>query len=330
MDGPPLPAPGTGERPVPWISGDRLERLLPPAAAIEAVEAALRAERSGQTLTPLRGRLESAGTVLMTMPTSSPEHLGIKVLTLADGNRDRGLPTIQGVVLVFGTADGRLQGVVDGPALTARRTAAVAGWATDRLADPAARHLVLVGAGAQAAHQAEAVCAVRPIERISCWNRTPERAERLAAELRARHPSLRVTAVADLCRATRSADVVTLVTGAREPLLSRRDLPHRCHVNAIGAHGPQDRELASDVVAAAAVYADTVAGCLAEAGDVLIPIAEGRLTRRGVRRLADARPGAEGLTVMKSVGSAVFDLACAALVLQRAAADGAPDPDPQP
>ncbi|HVA21923.1 MAG TPA: ornithine cyclodeaminase family protein [Candidatus Micrarchaeia archaeon] len=314
--------PATGPGRVRWLDAAALTRLLPPSAAISAVGAALRQERSGEAMAPLRDRLELGATVLMTMPAGGPDGLGVKVLTLTAGDRSRGRPAIQGVMLVFDGGDGRLRGAVDGPHLTALRTAALAGWATAQLADPAASHLVLAGAGAQAAHQVAAVCAVRPIRRVTLWNRTRRRAEELAAQLESRHPRLVLAVADDLAAATADADVVTLATSATSPLLGRADLPERCHVNALGAHEPTARELASDVLAAAAVFADTLAGCLAEAGDLLIPIAEGRLARAKVRPLADAQPGAGPLTVMKSVGSGVFDLACAAEALRRAESDG--------
>jgi len=301
-----------------WYPADRLAELLPPAAAILAVGAALHARRAAATPDPVRQRLESGHTTLLTMPAAASWGLGVKVLTLTEGNRERGRATIEGVMLCFDGDDGRLIGILDGARLTALRTAAVAGWATDRLASPGAHHLVVAGAGAQALAQVDAVCAVRPITRVTCWNRTSERAGLLADQVRRGHPAISVLVADDLREAVATADVVTLVTASRTPLLERRDLPERCHLNAMGAHQPDARELGSDVIAAAAVFADTVEGCLMEAGDLLIPIAEGLLTRDQVHELADAGPAAAGFTVMKSVGTASFDLACARSVLERA------------
>lgn len=300
-----------------WVGPEEVEALLPPPAAAAAVEEALRQLAAGRAGTSGRQFLGSGGTPLGLMPGYVDGHVGLKALTVVESNRARRLPTIQGVVLVFDDRTGALRGAVDGPALTALRTAAIAGLATRLLAIEGARVLLMVGAGAQSAAQVEAVLAERAVEEVLIWNRSAAGAEGLAAAVARRHPGLRARAMSDLPAAAGRADVITLATSSPEPLLGRAGLRPHCHLNAMGSYRPDRRELASDLMEAAAVYADTVEGCLAEAGDVLIPISEGRMRAAEVRPLlASAAGDRERLTVMKSVGSAIFDLACAAQILE--------------
>ncbi len=289
-------------------------------AAIESALTEHQAGRAGSAGRYIDGSTDAA---LALMPGHYLGTVGLKAITLVESNLARGLPTLQGLVVLFDRNDGRLLAAVDAESLTAVRTAAIAGFATEALAPEDASSMLLVGAGAQGLGQVEAVVAVRPIRRLMIWNRTSPRAHALADQVRAAHRGLRVEVARDLAAAARDADVITLATGAALPLLDLADVKARCHLNAIGSYRPDRRELGSDLVAAASVYADTVEGCLEEAGDLLIPIAEGRLSRDQVRPLATARfrPD-QPLTLMKSVGSAVFDLACAHRLLARIGQDG--------
>lgn len=299
-----------------WVGADEVRSGLPPPVAIDAVETALGQLASGRAGTSGREFSGTVDTPLAVMPGYADGCLGLKVITVVEANPARGLPMIQGVVVVFAEGTGELVGIVDGPSLTAVRTAAIAGAATRRLAVPDAQSLLMVGAGAQGPAQVEAVMAVRPIIDVAIWNRTLERARALAVQVAELHPEATVRVAGDLQEAAAQADVITLATATSNPLLRLDGLRPHCHVNAMGAYQPDRRELSTELVAAAHVYADTVEGCLSEAGDLLIPIAEGRLERDSVRSLTESRPeDRERLTVMKSVGSAIFDLACAARLL---------------
>jgi ornithine cyclodeaminase len=258
------------------------------------------------------------------MSASTPDALAVKALTLTETNPARGLPTIQGVLLIFAAADGTLRGVIDGGAVTAIRTAAIAAWATERLAPADASQFLLVGAGAQARSQVAAMLVVRPIRRVVIWNRTGQRATDLATELAACYPDVAFSVSPDLRADAMNSEIISLVTASHEPLLSLGDLPEDCHINAMGAHEPSNRELASDILAVADVYADTVYGCLKEAGDLLIPIGEGLLATSQVQALAGATARKSRITVMKSVGSAIFDLACGSVLLETADTESKP------
>ncbi|HUY55331.1 MAG TPA: hypothetical protein VMV23_09265 [Candidatus Nanopelagicaceae bacterium] len=295
-----------------WIDAAEVRRWLSPLEAMAAIGSALTEHQAGRAGSAERFIDRSSPVALALMPGHYLGIMGLKAISLAASNPTRRMPTLQGLVVLFDQADGRLLGAVDAESLTAIRTAALAGFATNALAPPDASSMLLVGAGAQGFGQVEAVVAVRPIRQLMIWNRTVAKAHELADLVRAGYPGLTVDVATELSAAARDADVITLATAAAMPLLDRGDVKDRCHINAIGSYQPDRRELGSSLVAAAVVYADTVEGCMAEAGDLLIPIAEGRLSRAEVRPLATARFSPDHrLTLMKSVGSAVFDLACA-------------------
>lgn len=293
-----------------WYSAEAVFALLTPERALAAIDVALRWERAGESQVPIRSRVEGNATLLLSMPSAVPGYFGVKVLTLPRQSRERDLHRMHGVVLIFDELHGTLLGTLDGPAVTAVRTAGISAWATSQLSPRDAERYLIIGAGSQAAPQADAVLAVRPIREVYIWNRTTLHARELSAVLSTRHPKVNISVVDDLAKAARSAQIITLATASREPILQLSDLPRTCHINAIGAHEPTARELASDIMATADVYADTLAGCLAEAGDLLIPIDEGCLELSQIFPLAAAEWTRPRLTVMKSVGSAVFDVAC--------------------
>jgi ornithine cyclodeaminase len=303
------------------LEAQALSAALPWPHAIAAIEAAFRDEDPGAV--PPRSHLDVPGGELLLMPAHAPSAgLGVKLVTLAPGNAARGLPFIHGAYVLF-SPDGLVpEALLDGTALTAIRTAAVSALATDRLARADARRLVLFGAGTQARAHADALRAVRPIEHVAVVGRDPARARAFVA-------ALRESGVAADCagpEAVRTADVICTCTTAAEPLFAGDDLPAGVHVNAIGAYRADLRELdAATLGRADVVVVETRASALAEAGDVIAAIAEGaldagalaelRTVARGSLRRED--PGA--VTVFKSVGLALEDLAVA-----RAAVDAAP------
>ena len=307
-----------------WIGPDEVRRLLRPDVARAAVADVLRGLRDGDAGSAERHFEGPAAMPLGVMVGFSAAHVGLKTITVVPGNRARGIPTIQGVVVLFEIDTGTPVAAMDGTTLTTIRTAAIAGYATDRLATTDAREMVMVGAGAQASDQVAAVLDVRPIERVKIWNRTRSHAERLVMALAVRYPDLTLEVADDLSAATRGADVISLATNSKEWLVDRSALASHCHLNAMGSFRPDHRELASDVIAAADVFVDTLAGCLEEAGDILTPIAEGRLSVEAVKPLWEADETSRArLTVLKSVGSASFDIACATRALNELQRTGA-------
>jgi ornithine cyclodeaminase len=215
--------------------------------------------------------------------------------------------------------------LIDGGAVTAVRTGAASGVATDLLARPDARVLAIVGTGGQAADQVDAVCAVRPIEEIRVASRTQASREAFARKLAEQRPGVRVEAAPSARAAVEGADVICCATNATEPLFSRADVGDDVHVNAIGAFTLSMCELGADLLADARVLAvDQVEAALEEAGDLVRAIEAGAIATESLQELgtllAAGRPVEQGgLTVFKSVGIAAQDWAVTTLARERAA-----------
>ncbi|HUG60420.1 MAG TPA: ornithine cyclodeaminase family protein, partial [Methylomirabilota bacterium] len=221
--------------------------------------------------------------------------------------------------------------VLDGRTLTLARTAAASALAASFLARPDARSMAMIGAGALSPYLIAAHAAVRPIERVAIWNRDGAKAASLAASLHGGvHDGRRiaVTAASSIAEAVADADIVSAATMATEPLIRGADLRPGSHVDLVGGFTPAMREADDDAVRRASVYVDTRVGALAEAGDIVQPIAAGVIGEADIRGdLADlcrglstgrADPGE--ITLFKSVGTALEDLAAASLVYDRVTA----------
>ena len=309
-----------------------VRRLLPMDACIGAMREALVGLARGEVVLPLRPVIhvpDGRGS-LYVMPAwvARPEALAVKLVTLFPGNAASARETHQGVVVLFGK-HGEVRALIDAGALTAIRTAAVSAVATAALAMPAASDLALLGAGVQAASHLEAMLAIRPIRRVRVWSRNPAHALAFATAAQDwSAPPIEVCASPR--EAVTGADIICTVTGARDPILEGRWIRAGAHINAVGASTPDARELDSDAIAGAQLWVDARAAAFAEAGDILIPLEEGRITAEHVRGelgevLAGMVPGRSSdaaITVFKSLGVAVEDAAAARLVVERAAAAG--------
>ncbi|HEY8394573.1 MAG TPA: ornithine cyclodeaminase family protein [Thermaerobacter sp.] len=321
---------------VRWLSASDVARCLSMEAAIEAVREAFVAVAREEVAMPPRMQLpaERFGGVSLFMPSHAPgpARTALKLVSVYPGNPQRGLPAITGVVVLLDGETGVPLALMDARVLTALRTGAASGVATEVLARPDARTLAVIGAGAQAPYQALAVCAVRPIRAIRIFNRTRARAEelarRLAAELGER--GLEITVCDTPGEAVREADVICTATSAAEPVLDAADVPAGAHVNAVGSFRPEMRELPRDLLARAGrVFVDQREAVLEEAGEVIDALAAGtvdpaRLIEIGAV-IAGHHPGRERedeITVFKSCGLAAQDLFAAARVLAEAEAAG--------
>lgn len=267
---------------------------------------------------------------LLTMPAwRRGEAIGVKLVNVFPGNAARGLGAVSALYALFDGATGLPRAVLDGEALTNRRTAAASALASTHLSRADSRVLTVVGTGHLAPHLAAAHAAVRPIERVLVWGRSPERAAKTAADLAAQ--GLRAEPAADLSAAVAEADIVTAATTSTVPLVLGRDVRPGTHVDLVGAFTPAMRESDDALVAAAAVYVDTLAGALAEAGDLLQPIGAGAFAADRV--LGDlhglcsgavaGRRSADQVTLFKSVGAALEDLVAAELVATELMVGGA-------
>ena len=230
-------------------------------------------------------------------------------------------PAVAASYLLFDGASGTLRAVIDGAMLTARRTAAASALAADFLARDDASTLAILGTGALARHFAEAHAAVRPIDRVLVWGRNPERAAEVADDIG--QAGTEAAVAPDAAAAVARADIVSCVTSASTPVLHGADLRPGTHVDLVGAFRRDMREADDAVFDNATVYVDTYAGAYDEAGDLLHAIESGVLAAEDIRgELAtlcrDAAPGrttTSEITVFKSVGASIEDLACAQLIV---------------
>jgi ornithine cyclodeaminase/alanine dehydrogenase-like protein (mu-crystallin family) len=262
----------------------------------------------------------TAGTVLL-MPAWQPgQRLGIKTVTIFPANGARGKPGLHSVYTLFDAATGEPLAQMDGDQITSRRTAAASALAASYLARADASRLLVVGAGRVAALLAEAYAAVRPIRRVQVWSRTPASARTLADRLAAR--GFQAEAVTDLRAAAADADVISCATLSTAPLVHGAWLQPGTHVDLIGSFSPEMRETDAACFARSRVYVDTHEA-LAKSGDVLQAIAEGAFSSERLQgHLADlcrgerrGRDSDREITLFKSVGSALEDLAAAQLVV---------------
>lgn len=309
-----------------------LEALLPVPELIDALAEAFTLLARGESAVPLRTVLEVPGHgTLLIMPArlGQAEGVGTKVVGVFPGNRATGLPTVSAIYLLTDPETGLPQALLDGTTLTILRTAATSALAAQHLARPESRTLGLFGAGAQATAHVRAFRTLFPLTRIILKGRDPGRAA-ACAEALAREAGVDVEVAGDPAEVVREADLVVTATTADAPLFDGHDLKPGAHVTAVGAYTPQTRELDTVTVRRAKVVVDTYRGAFAEAGELLIPMAEGAIGRAHVlAELAELVTGArsvrtspEDITVFKSVGFALEDLAAARLAYRKARAAG--------
>lgn len=293
---------------------------LPVQLAIRVLDDAL---RSGAELphSEPRSRISAEGGELLVMPAVGDAGAGIKLVSVATDNPGKGLPLIHGVYALFAPGTLRLEALIDGPALTGVRTAAVSGWVTDLLASPEAARLVMFGSGPQAHAHLDAMLAVREITDVRVVSRNKARAEQFAERARERG----IEAGVGDAKAVADADLVCCCTSSPRPVFDGALLMPGTHVNAIGAHTPETRELDATALLAGRVVVETRAAALSEAGDLLLAIEGGDFTPSDIvadlselARGAPVRRTADDITVFKSVGVAFEDLLLARAVVDRA------------
>jgi ornithine cyclodeaminase len=317
--------------PVRILSQAEVTALLPMNECIEVMDAVLRTLSEGGAQLPLRTvlRLPAGKGYFGVMPAqlSEPSSLGLKAIGVFPGNEGTRLDSHQGLVILFDPENGSPIAVMDASSITAIRTAAVSGVATRALARADAGDLALLGSGVQARTHLEAMLAVRPIRRIRAFGRNRERLlgfvrwarEQLAAEVE-------TTATPRECVV--GADLVCTVTASPTPVVQGDWLSEGAHINAVGSSIPTTRELDTRAVELGRLVVDRVESARHEAGDFLIPRQEGAITDAHILgELGDvllgrlvARRGPSDITIFKSLGLAVEDLAAAHYVLGKARA----------
>ena len=310
------------------VSAHDLSGIFDFAALIEALREAF---REGATM-PARHHHsialpgEPAATLLLMPAWNEPSagrmesgFLGVKVVSVYPGNSARGKPSIHGTYLLMAGSTGEALAVMDGSALTLWRTAAASALAASYLARQDSSRLAMVGAGALAPFLIAAHASVRPISEVLVWNRNPSHAESLAADLAGRLYSVHATS--DLEAAVRGADIVSCATLSSEPLVRGAWLKPGAHLDLVGAFTPTMRESDDEAVRRSRIFVDTREGALKEAGDLMLPLQAGVLRESDIvgdlfdlcRGRAQGRRDDSEITLFKSVGTALEDLAAATL-----------------
>jgi ornithine cyclodeaminase len=290
---------------------------------IDALERAFRSEFHA----PARQHYTVASSALgddflLTMPAWQPGLcIGIKLATVFPGNSLRGQPAVHAVYALFSGLDGSLIATLDGTELTRRRTAAASALAARFLARPEASRLLMVGTGALVPHIIDTYSSARPITTVRIWGRTSRHAQAMADRFAGR--SIDIGAIDDLEAGVRWADIISCATLATVPLVRGAWLRPGQHLDLIGSFTPEMREVDDEALARSRIYVDTREGALAESGELVQAMAGGLITAADIqgdlgalaRGTASGRESAEEITLFKSVGCAIEDLAAAQLAL---------------
>lgn len=302
------------------LDAKTLADLLPRQQLVDALAVAFRKtvnvpQRAHHEIDATNG---AAGTLLL-MPAWSQSYIGVKVVTVFPGNTNLGIPAVSGSYLLMNAKTGNPIALLDGAELTLQRTAAASALASSYLSRQDSQRLLMVGTGKLAPHLVDAHRAVRKLEAVCIWGRRSEAAERLAANVKS--TGLNVSVAADLEAAVHAADIISCATLAADPLVLGRWLQPGQHLDLVGAFKPEMAEADTEALSMSDVYVDTRAGAMAEAGEIVQAIASGALAasdiKGSLRELATGavagRRDSNAITVFKSVGTALEDLAAAEL-----------------
>lgn len=305
------------------------------AEAIELMKSAFRELSEGRAVSPLRVPIEidEQEGVTLFMPAFVPiaDALGVKIVSVFPRNLSHGIPTIHAAVTLVDSANGQPIALMDGGFLTALRTGAVSGAATDLLARSDSKTLVVIGAGAQGVTQAAAVCEVRPIERVIAVDRSDESLSRFRDAIAREwaHLADRIETTNDAAL-VREADVICTATTSRTPVYDDADLRPGVHINAVGAFTPEMQETPTETIARALVVVDYFEAAYAEAGDLINPVKDGLVTTDHyktelghlVAGSAAGRASDKQITFFKSVGNAIQDVVVGRRLVERAVEAG--------
>jgi ornithine cyclodeaminase/alanine dehydrogenase-like protein (mu-crystallin family) len=314
------------------VTAEDVARLAPHGEVVEALRDAF----AQRYVTPLRhhhdiDRGASGNATYLLMPAWTemsggdevPGFVGLKTVLVVPDNPARGLPTVQATYQLFSGLSGATLALLDGTELTLRRTACASALGASYLAREQSARMVIIGAGALAPHMVRAHAAVRPIRHVAVWSRTRANAEDLASRLA--EEGFQTEAPDDLESAVGRADIVSCATTSAEPVVLGKWLKPGVHVDLVGAFRPTMREVDSAAVSRAQVFVDTREGALSEGGDLIQAIAEGAFKADQVQAdlaqlVTGAHPGRSGadeITLFKSCGTALEDLATAIMVYRR-------------
>ena len=314
------------------LSAEDVRRALPMSGAIEAMRSAFGQLSANQADVPLRTRLETDQGLLLFMPAylKQSREIGFKMVSIWGDNPSRGLPAILALAAVIDPDTGQPSALINGEALTALRTGAGGGLATDLLARPEANVVAVFGSGVQARAQLEGACAVREVTEVRIVGRTPASVEAFAEEIRAWPKAPAVSIVNNRKKAVEGADIIIAATTSETPVFDGRDLSPGTHITGVGSYAPHMQEVDEVTVKQAKIVVDSLPACLAEAGDLIIPIEKNIISQRDIHGELGSivngeipgRESPEEITFFKSVGVAVQDAAAANAILREAEAQG--------
>jgi len=259
------------------------------------------------------------------LPAWNSKAIGVKAFTYFPDNAPKGFDSLYSKILMFKRETGEPLALVDGTSVTYWRTAAVSALGSKYLAREDSSRLLICGTGNLAPYMALAHASVRPITHIDIYGRNLAKAEKVADEIRQQRPEITVNTITDVEDAARQADIISCATGASEPIILGKWVKPGTHTDFVGNHAPNRRECDSELITKSCVFVDSRLNVLNEAGELLIPIAEGVFSADNVKaelaQLAcsehSGRQNEEEITVFKTVGTALSDLAGACLVVEK-------------
>jgi len=311
------------------LSENDVAAVLPMRDAIAAVDTTLRAQSAATVHQPPRVAIRTSAGMFGSMPCAiEGTGLGAKLVTFFPGNARHALHTHHAAIVLFDPENGQPLALVDGRLITEMRTAATSAVATRALAVEGADVVAVLGTGVQSRSHVDALSEIGMIRELRVWGRTPARALALVDWALAR--GIRALQSATVAEATHGAQIICTVTPSQAPILESYDVDPGTHVNAVGSSAPHMQELATALVGRSRLFVDTVEGAMTEAGDILGAIREGALpSTPEMVRLCDVvaakAPGRQvrdEVTIFKSLGMAIEDIACASLAYERAKARG--------
>lgn len=316
------------------LSADDVRQALPMGEAIATMKSAFGQLSAGQADVPLRNRIalpkQEGVSLFMPAYLGQSDDLAIKIVSVYPHNLRQGLPMIHAAVLVLDAATGRPLALLEGGSLTAIRTGAGSGAATDLLARADASTVAILGSGVQARTQLEAVCTVRQIRAVRVYSPSQDHAAAFAAEMAGQGPvPVDVRAASNPAEAVYGADIICTATTSTTPVFPGADLQPGAHINAVGSFTPQMQEVDLETIQRSLVVVDSLESAMEEAGDLLVPLANGDIDKDHIyaelgQIINGQKPGRqspEQITYFKSCGVAVQDAAAARVALERAKAE---------
>jgi ornithine cyclodeaminase len=309
---------------IPFVAADHVRAALPYPALMDALRVAFAEADQAQVPRRHAHPLPGDATLLLMPAWRAQRQLGIKLVTVTPSNRERDLPTVHALYVLSDTESGVPLAIIDGEVLTLRRTAAVSALASRFLSRADSRSLLLVSTGRLAPEMVVAHCEARDIQRVMVWGRSERKAEEAVDRIKqAGLPDhVRIDAELVLAAACAEADIICCATTSTEPLLRAEWVKPGTHIDLVGGFRPNMREADDALMSTAALFVDSLEGALAEAGDLVQPMQAGLLQATDIcadlgalaRAAHPGRQSTEQITLFKSVGSALADLAAAGLV----------------